>query len=421
MFKSQSGLSKLGACIVVLMGALASLTFLNLSSEPSAYADESENFQKLTYTINRSNVPDLYHNDLTLIVNVGAATNVAVDVNGVEIPSTYNAGTGLVQFTTSADSVNVSVDNQAFDGSIGAVEKAQLKHNKKWAWSHGFDDNSGYKPSIEAFEAKGWKATLFMIASVIDPTRQEDWIVDRPDLINYLNEGWAVGSHGYLNLCNDATVEYQQQAFDILDDIVALTDVPDYKILSFAVPCFDISSYGSVIDTLIAGNTVDIEFYESGGDYMRLADSAYVVPKGGSIQSYSADDVTANGVELNSVIGRDFRFEGNSFEDRQAVKDLFDWMATHSNENRHFWYNTLAHGGNETGAIELLNYLDTNYGPNGTDEVWVAPSSEIYSYILVRDNTTVSLVGSNPTTPTPTPTPIVLTDPDYTFLPYVNR
>ena len=363
------------------------------------------NVQQLTYTINRSNVPNLFHNELTLLVDVGSATNVLVTAGGSSIPSTYNSTTEKVQFTTSASSFVVTVENNAFDNSIGGVEKAALKHNRDWAWSHGFDDNTLLKPAINDFMSKGWPATLFMITSQISPTRQEDWIVDQPDLINYLNSGWAVGNHGYLNNCDDATEAYQLQAIGILEDIVALSNVPDYKILSFAIPCFNTSTYGPVADSLIAGSAVDMEFYESGNSYLRLADPAHTFDNGDTLSTYTANGITAVGVELNGELGRDFRFEGSTTADKEAVKDLFDWMAAQSNSSRHFWYNTLAHGDNEVAIAELLTYLYSNYGPGGTNEVWVAPSTEIYSYILVRDNATISLESSAEFTSTPTQSP----------------
>ena len=35
--------------------------------------------------------------------------------------------------------------------------------------------------------------------------------------------------------------------------------------------------------------------------------------------------------------------------------------------------------------------LNDNYGDGGNHTVWVAPSDEIYSYLLVRDHATVTL------------------------------
>ncbi|NTU86382.1 MAG: hypothetical protein HGA45_44805, partial [Chloroflexales bacterium] len=55
------------------------------------------------------------------------------------------------------------------------------------------------------------------------------------------------------------------------------------------------------------------------------------------------------------------------------------------------------HGGQEDNLTLVLNKAYSAYGPGGTNELWMAPSDEIYSYLLVRDNT--DLAGGTLTPP----------------------
>ena len=57
-------------------------------------------------------------------------------------------------------------------------------------------------------------------------------------------------------------------------------------------------------------------------------------------------------------------------------------------------------------ALEAtIDYLINTYGANGTNEVWIAPSATVYSYLLVRDKSIVTHVEGPQITPTPSQTP----------------
>lgn len=402
---------------------------------------------ELTYQIDRSQLPNLYYNDLTLLIDVGSVNSVTAQVDGDFAESTYNAATGIVQLTTSGQTVVLTLNGAQESHMPPAVAKATLLHNKKWGWSHGFDDNVNLKPAIAAFNAKNWQATLFMITSSISDTRQEDWIVDKPDLLTYISQGWSIGSHGRLSTCSGENQDQQRAAVNRLKGIVADSSVPSYKILSFAVPCFSDNLYIPDFVNLV-NNGTDLQFYESGNGSMKLIDPASVKPYSSpdaDLPTFSAGDGTATGLKLIGPLGRDFNLELGE-EGLSNVLAKFDWMATHATNGRHFWYNTLSHGNHEANITQAINHIYTNYGPAGTDEAWVAPSDRIYSYILVRDNSQITLTSirkddnppatvtqtrtpsptapstSTPTTPTGTPsaTPIIVTD-KHIFLPLIQR
>src|SRR5687768_9815687 len=94
----------------------------------------------VTVPITYDSVNDIYFRDLTLIAQVGNISSSSVFVEGSMIESTYNPSTGQLAFTTSATQVRIYVRGVSDPSSI-TITKAPLKYNKKWAWSHSFDDN----------------------------------------------------------------------------------------------------------------------------------------------------------------------------------------------------------------------------------------------------------------------------------------
>ncbi|MEM7117518.1 MAG: polysaccharide deacetylase family protein, partial [Chloroflexota bacterium] len=191
----------------------------------------------LTYILDRTAVPDIAFDAITLNVYVGAIAEAQVFTDqNVYVPHAYDAATGILSFTTTADSVDVILLGAADFAAAGAVTLADLKDNKAWAWSIGLDDNTLIKNSIDVIEAKGWTGTLYMIGNIIDDTRQQDWIVDKPDLLTYLANGWSVGNHTWSHECYGG-FDYSQtvlDGYDRLTEIVAESSRPDYLVTGFA-------------------------------------------------------------------------------------------------------------------------------------------------------------------------------------------
>jgi hypothetical protein len=230
------------------------------------------------YTLDRSAVPELTYNDLTLKVYVGDMTEAEVyTTNGITIPHTIDAGT--LTFTTDADQVQLVLEgvtdpNRAGTNSVGEISKATLRDDKKWAWSIGLDDNVSLKPTIDLLRRRGWAGTLFMIGNIIDETRQEDWIVDAPDLNELLAEGWSVGNHTWEHECNGG-FDYRQSILDgynRLQEVVQNSPRPNYKIISFAAPCFDADYQPQILAMRDNGETA-VQFNESGNKYLLIVDA----------------------------------------------------------------------------------------------------------------------------------------------------
>lgn len=337
----------------------------------------------LAFTINKTNLPNIYFDYLTLKIKVNGAQNIYVDSNGVIIPHTYLSETDQILVTTNKSDFNVNLTNPISETDLGQFEKAVLKDDKKWAWSHGIDDNVYLKNIVSKFDEFGWKGTLYLIANIIDDNRDEDWIADAPYLKTKLADGWSLGNHTWDHDCSTPNQNTITSAQNRLDSIIASSSIPNYKVTAFASPCF-ISGYHPLILGL-KNSGYPLQFNESGGVN---SSNSYISVEPGQFN-------------FDTEIGRDNKFE---LEDPQAVIGVIDSMHSSATHN---WYNTYSHGDNNgnkpvvSNVNTVGNFIVSNYPSEG----WIAPADQIYSYLLTRDRTVVTFTGGGSTTPTPTPNP----------------
>lgn len=342
------------------------------------------------FTVDRTGVANTYYKDLSYIVHVGTAASASATIAGQPVSGTYQSSSGDLVFTTPlSGNVTVLVKNPN-DPSVFSVKKSPLKSNAKFAWSHGMDDNTNLKNQIDLIRSKGWRASLYIISNIVSDTRNEDWIVDKDGLLTLLSEGWNIGNHTWSHQCyTDITPTSDEirgeiiNGYNRLAGIVDGSAVPLHHVVSFAAPCFA-SVYDSYIQSMRDAGEINLLYNESQGSGLMITD-----PGAGSYASgsYTADHVDS----LSTKIGRNTMME----TDTAAVKAYFDWMHTHADSTHHFWFNTLTHGNHEAELGSVADYVSGNYGTGGTNEFWMAPSDEIYNYLMVRDATTIN---SNATT-----------------------
>jgi hypothetical protein len=344
---------------------------------------ENPVYYTLAFTINRDNVPDLYYQSLTTKVYVGTAGSASVRVGGSEVESSYNAETGFLTFTTAGEDIEVTVKNPANPEGM-VVSAAALKGDKGFAWSHGFDDNVNLAASIDLFNAKGWRGMIYLIGNLISDDRNEAWILDKPALIPLLNQGWGLGNHTWdhecvLNLDNSTFMNTTiLNGYNKIMEIVEASDVPNYKVIGFAAPCF-VATYDQYIEAFRSSGEIAVKYNESQGDVIMQVDVG--------AEGYTNGGRTAGSADSNTLtIGRDIEIDATPSNSNL----IMDWMAANASANRHFWYNTLCHGDCEDSMAVVLDYAYENYGPGGDSSIWVAPSDEVYSYLLVRDNSSFS-------------------------------
>jgi hypothetical protein len=178
--------------------------------------------------------------------------------------------------------------------------------------------------------------------------------------------------------------------------IIAQSNNPAYKPLALAAPCF-IGKYHDVMLNL-RDNGVDNPDFQNIPYYIQFNESGnirapYIVD---SEADFTAGNLTAYSFDFDAPVSRDYRIE----DDAAAVRGVLDWMAAHAAADRHFWYNTLAHGGNNESVANVLNYAHQNYGRAGDNSGWIAPADRIYSYLLTKDAVQVTFLGHEPGEPT---------------------
>ncbi|MEM7128717.1 MAG: hypothetical protein AAF702_20450 [Chloroflexota bacterium] len=350
-----------------------------------------------TYTISldRSSIPALNYHDITLQLPVGNVTNITLIEDGTDTLSyLYDAGAGILTFTTDGTSVQLSLDGPDATSFSGLATIASLKDDKAFAWSHGMDDNVFLMDSIAIFDSYNYRATVYMIASDISDTRDQEWILDKINLHQLLGNGWAVGNHTYDHGCYG--VDYENEILDgynRINEIIPDSPKPGYVINSFAAPCFDANYHPYILQHRNQGTTLTI-FNESGNDALLIVDP--------NTLDFTSNGRTAKSFNFEMAIGR-----GNPIEldDPAEAISIIDWMAAHASPTQHFWYNTFSHSGKESALNSVMAHIDNAYGAGGDQSIWVAPAEEIYAYLRIRESIQITISGTSGNTPTPgTPT-----------------
>ncbi|MEM8861934.1 MAG: polysaccharide deacetylase family protein, partial [Chloroflexota bacterium] len=345
-----------------------------------------------------------------LIVNTGDAQEISVlDENGSAIPYQEGPEENDIIFSTSGETVRINFSTVTPEFPLGVVRKANLKDGYKWAYSHGFDDNYGLDATRNVFLERDVPATYNVVADWVEVI--PGWAGDfTPDELNeIIAAGWGINNHTWdhetaddpnANGCSDTLTREERKA-DILatqerlEQLIVNSPRPDYFIIGFSIPCggFEqVRDYPGIIHEIRDNEEAPLQFYEVGFElpiYM---------------------DVTTP-FDFDRAILRDGRIDGSNGQVEQ-VKAEFDTISgLAQTTGTAYWYNTFSHGdilfGDNTVLMaETLDYLLQNYGRDGSNEVWIAPSDEIYSYLLVRDNSVVTFESTDGT-PFPTPTPSI--------------
>ena len=200
---------------------ISALVFVGSSRSASSQNDTVT----FNYTVDRSAVPELYFNDLTLIVNVGDADEIAVlDSNGSSIAYTSGPAADEITFTTSDDLVRVNLTTVTHEFPLGTVRKANLKDNYKWAYSHGFDDNYGLDPTRQVFLDRGVPATYNVVTDWVEVIPGWPGDFTPAELNEIIAAGWGINNHTLdhetadepnANGCSDSMTREERKA-DVL-------------------------------------------------------------------------------------------------------------------------------------------------------------------------------------------------------------
>ncbi|MEM9773881.1 MAG: polysaccharide deacetylase family protein [Chloroflexota bacterium] len=377
--------------------AFVFIFFIAMVSSSTNLLEAAEDEYVIRWQIDRSAAPNLPFNDVTLNVAVGEASGIRVtDLDGGDLIYTYDETKGVVSITTDGDSIELSFFTQtAGNPLIGSFAPATLKFNQQWAWSHGFDDNFNLEGSISQFEERDWRATLFLIGEpIIRPEGRANLLTTRR-IQDLITEGWSIGNHSYDYYdCEPRPGEYIEnivEGQEILNAVIEPSSRPEYTVISFAAPCF-LDQFHPAVMELRDDPAISLRINESGGRYPLLIDQNAVDQFVENIQVFAYNP--------DLPVGRDATIDGDNLEE---VIRRIDWIARNTDETKHIWYNTISHGeleeleneGIEGRIGSLVEYVYRNYGPLGTDEVWVAPSDQVISYITLRDAARFRIISAS--------------------------
>ncbi|MFK7805734.1 MAG: polysaccharide deacetylase family protein [Anaerolineae bacterium] len=361
---------------------------------------------ELHYEIDRSALPTLNEYELTLLISVGNASEIAVfDQDKQALVFKHVPEQNLIVLTSEANEIFVNLAGVTEFEEVGTVIKAPLKDNKKWAWSHAFDDNHYLEAPIEIMLEHNLPATMYIVGDWIDEGYGWEGDLTATEMHELMAAGWSLGNHtaGHDNNCGEQRPSKEErrasilETDQILDEIIQSSDKPNYKVLSFAVPCGGMDRFDAYHELILE---------------MRYAQQTNILFSEGGHEEPMRMNIEPP-FNFNQQIKRDLSIDGN-IDNGATIMALFDAMHT---ENEVVWYNSFSHnaylfGDNTQKLNDITTYFVNTYGANGTDEAWMAPADVIYSYLLNRDLAVVTLVSD--TVPAITPTFVPTTMPTTT-------
>lgn len=365
---------------------------------------------ELHYQIDRSQLPELNEYDLTLLISVGDANDIAIfDNSGYKVAFTHLPEEDLIVVTTEVDEFFVELLGVSEYENVGTVTKAPLKDNKKWVWSHAFDDNHFLEAPIDIMVKNNLPATMYVVGDWIDSGYAWEGDLTAGEIHELMNYGWSIGNHtaGHDNNCGLPPTKAERRTSiletdQVLREVIESSQNPEYKVLSFAVPC-------GGNDRFAAYNELILEMRDAQETNILFSEGGHEKPMHMSVEAP---------FNFNQSIKRDLKIDGD-IDNKSEIMALFDSM--HENEEA-VWYNSFSHnehlfGDNTQKLNDIATYFVNTYGEKGTNEAWMAPADVIYSYLLNRDLSSIQLVSdtipdaptstpvstSVPATPTPTP------------------
>ncbi len=392
---------KFSSTIIFTLAIVLAITVF--SSQANGAVIQNSQFQ---YQIDRTAVPSLNEYDLTVIINVSNAQTINVrDGANSPIPYTNGPAADEITVTTDKSEINVELFDLTGSDSLGNIRKADLKDNRVWAYSHGFDDNYFLEQETAVFLERGIPAGFNVVSDwITEPASPFDGDFQYWEFRRLVDAGWAINNHtvAHESGCG-ANYDRADRKADVLQaqnqlrNLLAGTSRPDYKVIGFTIPCgyeAQFRDYPGIIN----------EIRNNGEDTLLYTDGVFEFPL--------HMDVTAP-FDIETVIRRDSRIDGSGANTAFITGQMNQVSALAKSGNKPLWYTTFSHGehlfgDNTTVLAESLDYLIVTYGTQGSNEVWIAPTSVVVSYLLVRDLSVILKDGAPLPTPTPSPTPTAI-------------
>lgn len=313
----------------------------------------------------------LNHYKLTVVVDIGNVNTFHITGSNL-ISYRYERERGELIVNTAGSSFQVKTIGS--EVGSGEARVSDIYNNYSWAFSFGLDDNQNQQEGINyLINNSDIRGTTYLIAEHVRENDNRDWIIDKPYIDKLLNNRWSIGNHTWSHNCDSETISEEDVilGYNWLSELVG----PDYKMTSFAAPCFK-SGYDPIIESLISDGNNNTLFNESGGDFFIDLDEEET-----TVRYIITDTITQRVVpwENQFKFGRDpMIFDEKGAERIRLINQI-------SSPTHPYWYNTLTHSFYAEEAQYLINLI-LPY----KSRVWVAPAEEIYSYLILRDLATIS-------------------------------
>jgi hypothetical protein len=352
------------------------------------------------YSIDRSGITYVNHNEVTVKVYVDDYTVERIAVDEADVPFVMRGASREVMFNAGGSAISVYLSGSGDRNALGAIAPTELKNDKAMAVSFGMDDNryTWHYEGCRIFRDWGWKATLYLThaGSYLDDNlwfaEEPNHVVRAADAQEAVLLGWAIGNHSWSHTKDVCTVA----DINRLEDYVmpAICEVkPEYRMMSVAAPltntCFDAvveairptwPEYGSYFDEAQGREPYDVSFAPQSQELttapIRIAVSAF---------DYSFP------VHVN----RDFKYEQDGYI--RPIIAMDELWKSHQATGRRYWYNIGMHGfrpdNDHTVMLAIFNHLRDTYDSPGLDTVWVVAAEEIYAYLMIRELADYSFVG----------------------------
>ncbi|MEI8046816.1 MAG: T9SS type A sorting domain-containing protein [Bacteroidota bacterium] len=284
--------------------------------------------------------------------------------------------------------------------SVISVEKASLRYNKAFAYSFILDDGlidaysvafplltgglvtgnntvyPGYYYSDGCGNAIPFSAGLSWYsvnAAGNDLHVNTPGYVTWSQLISMYNAGWNVLNHSYSHAANDTAIDY---AFQITRNTAYVKTKSGIDLTHFAPPSGD--------------QNYVIPAFANGMLSVTGNNGAY----NGSPDGFRVDQpVDLHEFKLYKMLVSDAN------QDTSNIMQKIDHVAETSVNGQHYWWSDFTHhvGFQSSGASLLfplfqfyMEKVAQQYGISGTDNIWMAPTQDVYEYLSARDNSLVN-------------------------------
>lgn len=282
------------------------------------------------------------------------------------------------------------------------VEVSKLKYNKEHAITFEIDDGlndiylSLYRlfmgidiPEFDTVSSNGFYFTDGCANNLNYRANSNMWLYSNQSNVRWLD--WSDGGHWLNNEQTDIIVNqgnfgayshyfYKSAENEFADPVIAVKSYIDWHERTFGFRPLYVNRPGGVD----FDDVTWIDLWEDKGLII------HCMLSGDRPDKRRIDNVDFSSYGGSFQVGR-FPLEGKTFEEMKFQVD--DLMTSEGNQ----WLSTYGHRV-ETGSFilyepfkQFIEYIDTTYGKNGNDTIWVPNMNEMASYLLCRDSVNVNV------------------------------